>query len=165
MRVPTFYVNITNNVTVDVLYTDSIPQPITIGLAYLPGITVYPSYVIRNATPNQVLHQSFAITSANTGTYLATLHISAGGASINSTIPIVVLPASQAPLPSPGLFELLVAFITSSEFYKGRLWVAAAILALIIILTYLLLRRRVVHSRRERTRNLMRLKEQMKRNR
>jgi hypothetical protein len=158
LKVPTFYQNASANVNVKVLYTGAIPQPVTFTLSSLSGVSIYPSYITLNATPNQVLAQSFAVMPTETGTQILTLVVSTSGANITYPITILTLPQSPSSSATPS------GAIASALFFNRVAITAVAVLLIIaFVVSFILLRRRMTKSRIERSSSLIGLREQIKR--
>ncbi|MEM0202097.1 MAG: hypothetical protein QXR73_02880, partial [Candidatus Micrarchaeaceae archaeon] len=63
--VPTFYVNSTNNITVDVLYTGTAPQNISLSLTGPVLQRIINPNIAFNASPNQVISANFYVKTGN----------------------------------------------------------------------------------------------------
>lgn len=97
IRIPTFYADSDHNITVDLLYTGTREQNVTLTLLPYTQINVPNAVqVVPGVMPNTQFERNFSLQVGNmTGTFLLTLDGATKGASINYSIPLVVL-QSQA---------------------------------------------------------------------
>ena len=93
IQTPTFYTNSTNRITVGVLYTGTLQQNVSFIMTTTGNATILNPVLIVNASPNQLLQETFNVrTGHETGTVLFDLGIEAPNASLNYTLPVIVLP-------------------------------------------------------------------------
>ncbi len=98
ISVPTLYTNSSGSIGVYVLYTGTTLLPVNFYLSGAQGLSLNQDYISVNATPNELLHESFNThTNATSGTFILNLYVSAGNTNVSSVLPIVVLP-SQSPI-------------------------------------------------------------------
>lgn len=97
INIPDLYENSTSNITVEVLYTGTAPQPVLVSIAPPPGISMPVSSQYVNASPNQIITTSFRVTSHTTGTQLIGIYVSTYGAELNYSVPAVTLPTPIKP--------------------------------------------------------------------
>jgi hypothetical protein len=94
IEIPNFYTNSMHNVTVGLLYTGAAEQNVTLTLVSHAQIKVANPMQVVDAKPNMQFERNFSIAADNaTGTFILTLNAATGGASINYTVPLVVLQA------------------------------------------------------------------------
>ena len=98
MDVPLLYVDSKGILEVDALYTGTEAQNVTFRLSTPDEASIANPVQVVNASPNHLLSRSFLITTSNySGTILMPLSITTGGATLNYTIPVVVLQRAPAP--------------------------------------------------------------------
>jgi hypothetical protein len=98
IQAPTLYANTIGKITVSTLYTGSSQQFVTFTLATTGSATIQHSIQAVNASPNQLLEQTFYVRAGNTtGTLLFSLSIETPNASLEYSIPVLVLPVSAVP--------------------------------------------------------------------
>ena len=170
--VPTFYSNFMNNITVDVLYTGSKPQDVNLSLSGPVTQRIENPDIVINATSNQVISASFYVKTGNfTGTLLLYLHISTPGASLNYSLPSLVMPlpasaikpSQQPPATIYSVFKGLIAYINANMYMVVY---AAAIAAVIVALAAALKlagSKNVSRYDEERAKRLIELREHIKR--
>jgi hypothetical protein len=170
--VPTFYSNSMNNVTVDVLYTGSKPQDVNLSLSGPVTQRIENPNIVINATPNQVMSAIFHMKTGNfTGTLLLYLHISTSGASLNYSLPALVMPLPVSTIKPPaqptatiyGVFKGFISYMNTNVYivvYAAA--IAAAIIALAVALK-LSSGKNVSRYDEERAKGLIELREHIKR--
>ena len=172
--VPTFYVNSTNNITIDVLYTGSAPQNVSLSLTGpVPQRIINPD-IVFNALPNQVISANFYVTTGkHTGTLLLYLNIMTAGASLNYSIPAIVAaqpqitaapPATGIGMAISGLFKDFEGYI-NRNIYAATIYLAIGIVALAALILALKAHNKAGKSNysKERAMRLIELREHIKR--
>jgi hypothetical protein len=91
INVPTFYANATGHIVAEELYTGTGIQSVAVQLLGQPGVRIVPSLIIENASPNQVLVQTFNVSVPSSGTAMLSLYISMQGFNETYSIPALVL--------------------------------------------------------------------------
>ncbi len=100
INVPTFYANTTGHIVAEELYTGTSIQSVAVQLLGPPGISIVPSLIIENASPNQVLVQIFNVSMLSSGTTMLNLYISMQGFNETYSIPALVLaPTTTTTIP------------------------------------------------------------------
>ena len=172
ISVPTFYSNTVNNITVDVLYTGSKPQDVNLSLSGPVTQRIENPNIVINATPNQVMSAIFHMKTGNfTGTLLLYLHISTSGASLNYSLPALVMPLPVSTIKPPaqptatiyGVFKGFISYMNTNVYivvYAAA--IAAAIIALAVALK-LSSGKNVSRYDEERAKGLIELREHIKR--
>lgn len=157
MKIPTFYVNQPNQISITTLYIGSNVTNVTFDLSAPSSVSVLNPYQAYEAYPNGVISPKFNISGIpNPGTYLLQLSIT-GIKNQSFTIPIIVLGQQ----PPPQVIQQNTGI--PSIYLYGAL--ALIVLAVIVIL----IRRRGgiginrVEYRPDRAQKLIRIREQMKR--
>ena len=158
IQTPTFYENSSNKVTVGVLYTGTEQQDVKFVLSTTGMASITNPVQIVNASPNQFIQKSFSIRTANlTGTLLFTLYISSENASLNYTLPVIVLQNNA--LPTTTMPQIIPSNIPIGKYAP---WIAGV--ALVCIIAFLIqgIRRRPRYQE-GRAKELIRIREQIKR--
>ncbi len=175
---PTFYTNSSEKISVDVLYTGTASQKVYFYLTAPPGITVYNSTQIVNATPNQLLHIQFGlVTNKNPGTLILTLYVNTQGANTTYSLPLVVLQNSgSAPtttiraggggtsggISGGGIGGISGIKISQSELQEFGEGLVAIILIVLLIYGVMVIKNRPRYSR-DRAKRLLNIRDQIKR--
>ena len=157
VQAPTFYTNSTNRITVGVLYTGTTYQQVAFELTTPGTATILNPVQVVNASPNQLLTQEFGVkTGGATGTLLFNLRIAAQGASLNYSLPVVVLQKTSQSITMPQIS------VSGEDLLKySALAIGLVVLAVITIMASRL-RRRSRYSG-EQAKELIRVREQIKR--
>lgn len=162
VQVPTFYTNSSNLISVSALYTGTSQQSVAFSLFSQGTLTVINSIQTVNATPNQLLDRSFHVLTNNaTGTLILTLSIATNGASLNYTIPVLVLqkPALITTTTIPQAMGLNVYALQ----YLLSLFGVIAVFAVIATLRASINKRRRQRLKPEIAKELRNIKEQIRR--
>jgi len=151
---PVFYVNSTEQVEINLLYTGSAPASAIFFMPSTSGAAVTNSTHVVNVVPNQQLQETFSVTARNyTGTALLKLYVVADGVNSTYDFPIIIL---QRPTNLPSLLLYLLT--------RFRYPILAIILIVGAALAYGIKReRRPKKYDPERARQLIHLREQMNR--
>ncbi len=162
VKVPTFYPNMTGNVTLEMLYTGALAQPVTSVMQVQAGMAVRPDQATVNASPNMVVTQRFMVSVGNqTGTYLVYIYVSTQGYNYTYQAPLVVLP-EQAGQPAAaqagGQYPVITAFQEIGD------WRFLLPLVIVVGAVWVLLSRRRRQGRRspDRSKRLKDISEQLK---
>lgn len=158
IQTPTFYANTLNKVSVGVLYTGTTMQGVRFTLTTPGTATVLNPIQLVNASPNQLLQETFNIRTENaTGTLLLNLGIEAQNASINYTLPVIVM---QKFTPTTSTIPQVTT--TPINVAKYVPWAVGA--AVVVAAAYLVrgIRRRPRYQP-GRAKELIRIREQIKR--
>ncbi len=128
VQLPTFYQNVPDNVSLQILYTDAQPAAMTVSLSGPPDTNVTPLVQTLNVTPNQLVQVNFSVAASHTGTKLLNLRINSGNNTVTQTFPVIVL--QQGALSGLNLFggqqgtttlALTILFIIVAVFIISRL--------------------------------------------
>jgi hypothetical protein len=171
VKIPSAYVNVPVNITVQVLYTGTTSQPLSFSLAPSLGVSISNPNKTVEASPNEIFSEKFIVTSDSAGTIPLMLLISTKEANLTYEIPLLVLGGS-APTTTlqgtiGGVTEGIGAAIAQAfKSYGGYIVAGAVILMLLIIARTLMIRQgrggREGYNR-DRTERLIRIREQIKR--
>ncbi len=97
LSIPTIYLNATNKIGVEFLYTGSTAQHVNLSLTTLSGMTVYNGTQAVEAQPNTPINASFEVlTNNNIGTLIMNLSISTKGSNVSYTLTEPVVPKQAA---------------------------------------------------------------------
>ncbi|MGC8694069.1 MAG: hypothetical protein ACP5RI_00385 [Candidatus Micrarchaeia archaeon] len=170
INIPTFYVNSSNYINVTLLYRGDQTQKISMYLSGPISATIYNSTKYIYATPNEAFARSFLIKPSSSGTMMLNLNIYTENASLNYSIPVLVLPKpptinvtnvttkelSESPLSS------LIAYIS---ILNSSTSIAIIILIFIVFVLLLYVARKKDKPRynKERAENLKNMREMIKR--
>ena len=100
ISLPTFYVNSTNTVTADTLYTGTKAENVTFTLIGPPSARIGNPVRVVYAVPNQFITESFPVTTnSTTGTLLMQLYINAPNFNITESLPVLVLAKATTTIP------------------------------------------------------------------
>jgi hypothetical protein len=159
LQVPTFYVNSTDNVMVGVLYTGTSQQQVKFMLTSSGDVSILNAVQTVNATPNKLLMQSFLVKTGNsTGTVIFDMRVETRNASINYTLPALVLQRQQQ-----GTSTTIAQGGIPIDALTRYVLVAGAITAVIILGRIGLRMQRKPRYEPERAKELIRMREQIKR--
>lgn len=155
---PTFYTDSVNKVTVGVLYTGTSLQDVKFTMTTTGTETVINPVQFVNASPNQLLQTTFNVRTGNTtGTDLFALSITALNATVNYTLPVFVMQKSAS-----ATTTIAQAPISGAAIVRGAEYVAGAAAIAIAVFLIISLRKRPRYKA-ERAKELIRLREQIKR--
>ena len=159
IQTPTFYANSVNRVTVGVLYTGTMPQSVKFALTTTGTAEVLNPVQIVNASPNQLLQQTFNVKTMNaTGTLMLSLGIESRNASVNYTLPAIVLQSPQA-----AITTTIPQAITSGAQAMKYVSVVLAVAAAGVVAGWIRGIRKRPRYDAEKANELIRLRERMKR--
>lgn len=106
IKIPTFYANTIQRLSINVTYTGTSAQLVNFSLKTLSGGVIYNGTKSVIASPNQTLNESFDIlVGRNIGVLVLNLSVMTKGANITYTLPNVVVP--QTPFKSINVFVLI----------------------------------------------------------
>ncbi len=162
IQAPTFYQNSSNKVTVGVLYTGTALQPVKFTLSTSGVASIVNPVQVVNASPNQLIQRNFYINTGNeTGTLLFNLYIDSANASVNYTLPVIVLQKSGTSLATTTVPQT-VSSLPMVLIIRYLPWVAG--LAIVCIAALMIRRsRRGPRYSVDRAKELIRIREQIKR--
>jgi hypothetical protein len=159
IQTPTFYTNSTNKVSVGVLYTGTLQQNVKFVLTTTGTATVMNPVQFVNASPNQLLQQTFSIKTMNmTGTLLLNLGIETQNVSLNYTLPVLVLLKSGPTSTTSTIPQ--VSYMTTVIRYAPLILGIAAVCIVVFALRRMGKRPKY---QPERAKELIRIREQIKR--
>jgi hypothetical protein len=160
MQTPTFYTNSINQISVGVLYTGTMPHGVKFMLTTPGTATVLNSVQLVNATPKQLLQQTFDVRTNNmTGTLILELQIEAQNLSMNYTLPVLVL-QKGGPASTTSTVPQVASYVAKTIRYGIPVLGVAAACAI----AYMLHRNgRRPKYQDERAKELIRIREQIKR--
>jgi hypothetical protein len=160
MQTPTFYTNTTNKVSVGVLYTGTLLQKVKFTLTTAGTASVLNPVQFVNASPNQLLQQTFDIRTGNsTGTLLLNLGIETQNVSLNYTLPVIVMQKG-------GTTTATTTIPQAPALWSNVVKYAPLALGIAVVCVVILMIRRSGKRPRyqpERAKELIRIREQIKR--
>ena len=168
---PTFYTNSTEKISADVLYTGTSGQSVYFYLTAPPGVTIYNSTQVANATPNQLLSRDFVVkTGGNPGTLIFTLYIDTQSTNITYSLPIVVLqnPHGAQTVQSTTTIKAATGGTTKGgsiniKGYTDYIVVSVAILLIVLLIYGVMVISNRPSYNRQRVKRLMEVKDQIRR--
>ena len=160
MQTPTFYTNSTNRITVGVLYTGTSEQKVEFILSTTSGATIINPVQFVNATPNQLLQEAFVVRSENvTGTEMFDLSIATSNATVSYTVPVIVLEKPSAAVISTTIPQTAISGAIILKYSSLALGIAVLVIIVIIVRGA----RKKPRYEAERAKELIRIREQIKR--
>lgn len=165
LQVPTLHTNSDGNITVDALYTDTYQRMVYFTLTSQSSLKVINPIQVVNAISNKLIERTFTVAAGNeNGTFLLNLGISTNGASLNYSIPVLVVPGPAMPITTVPQNAIVITIPGNA--YADLM--TLLVILLIVLLLYLILHRRREHfiyrrKRISRAEQLIRVHEQIRR--
>jgi hypothetical protein len=164
-KIPLFYTNSTNNITVTGFYTGTNFQQVTLSLTSLSQVVIYNSTQFINVTPNNVFIKQFKILTGNSaGTLIFNFHASTPGSNVSYTLPALIesKPVITISTTIPSAPTAASITLSSSDSYE-----AAAIIGTILIIFALMIfiarSRKMPKYNKDRAERLRQMREAIKR--
>lgn len=163
---PNFYTNSTERISADVLYTGTSMQEVYFYLTGPPGVMVYNSSQVVNATPNELLSRDFVIkTGGNSGTLIFTLYVDTEGANTTYSLPIIVLqnPSTVKTHATTSVKSSSAGTAISTKELTGYAEIIIAIILIVLIIYGVMVIANRPRYSKKRIKQLINVKDQIRR--
>jgi hypothetical protein len=165
--VPTYYVNSSNYIRITLLYTGTQKQKIAFYLTGPINATIYNSTQYVNATPNEVFTKTFLIKPSSSGTMMLNLNINTENATLNYSMPTLVLPKPTSINVTNTTKQILITpeipYIISKILTIKYLGMAVGLIIFLVLIIYMLKSRNKSKYSSDRAEKLRRIRETIKR--